>query len=105
MHRKNSDVGPFLRGLLMGGLAGSAVVLLAAPHSGKETRKQIQSKSAEIRDLAERTVDDVLNTFRTTTYDASGWAEELEGGHWAEELETGRWAEELETGRWANEIS
>ena len=62
MHQKTSNIGSFLQGLLIGGLAGSAAALLSAPQSGRETRRQIQSKSSEIMDIAERKVDDVLST-------------------------------------------
>jgi gas vesicle protein len=65
MHKKSSGVGTFLRGLIIGGLTGSAAILLAAPQSGKETRKQLQTKGAEIRNIAENTVDNVLDALMT----------------------------------------
>jgi gas vesicle protein len=39
-------------GLIVGGLIGASVMLLAAPKSGVETRQQIRSKSLELKDKA-----------------------------------------------------
>jgi gas vesicle protein len=71
MHKRTSGIGTFLRGLLFGGLAGSAAALLAAPQSGKETRKQLQTKGAEIRNIAEHTVDNVLDALMTPADETS----------------------------------
>jgi gas vesicle protein len=52
-HEHKNDVnqlGGFLAGLLIGGLAGAVAMLLLAPQSGKKTRTQIQEKSIELRD-------------------------------------------------------
>jgi gas vesicle protein len=46
-------------GLLIGGLAGAATMLLFAPQSGKQTRANIQLKSIQWRD---QTTDLVKNT-------------------------------------------
>ncbi len=48
-----------LLGLLIGGLAGAATMLLFAPQSGKQTRAKIQQKSIQWRD---QTTDFVKNT-------------------------------------------
>jgi len=50
----------FLAGLVLGGLAGAATMLLLAPQSGKRTRAQIQLKSMELRDQATEAVDGVV---------------------------------------------
>ena len=36
------NTGGFLAGLLIGALAGAAIMLLTAPQTGEETRKQIR---------------------------------------------------------------
>lgn len=48
--------GGFLVGLLIGGLAGAAAMLLLAPQTGKKTRANIQKKSIQLRDQATKTV-------------------------------------------------
>lgn len=52
-------------GLVFGLLAGAATALLLAPHSGKETRKQIQHKSIELRDQATGMVQDTVSQVRS----------------------------------------
>jgi gas vesicle protein len=56
-----------LIGLLIGGLAGAAVMLLFAPQSGKKTRAQIQLKSVQLRD---RTTDIGKKALAQVRYDA-----------------------------------
>ncbi len=48
----------FLAGLLAGGLAGAATMLLLAPQSGEKTRAQIQKKSIQLRDQTTEAVGD-----------------------------------------------
>ncbi len=52
-------------GMLIGGLAGAAAALLMAPQSGKDTRRQIQEKSIELRDRTTELVDDTMEQVRT----------------------------------------
>lgn len=47
-------------GILIGGLAGIVIMLLFAPRSGKDTRKQIQEKGIELRDQTNKIVEDTL---------------------------------------------
>jgi len=47
-------------GILIGGLAGVVMMLLFAPRSGKDTRKQIQEKGIELRDRTNKIVEDTL---------------------------------------------
>ena len=54
-----------LIGLLIGGLAGAAAALLMAPQSGKDTRRQIQEKSIELRDRTTELVEDTAAQVRT----------------------------------------
>ena len=60
----NSTAMYFLTGLLIGGLAGTAAMLLLAPQSGKETRDQIQAKGIELRDGASDTVEKTVEQVR-----------------------------------------
>ena len=53
-----------LVGMLVGGLAGAVTMLLLAPQSGKDTRKQIQEKSIELRDKTTEVVEDALAQVR-----------------------------------------
>lgn len=54
-----------LGGLVIGALAGVAAALLLAPQSGKDTRRQIQEKSIELRDRTTQLVDDTMTKVRT----------------------------------------
>jgi gas vesicle protein len=49
-----------LVGMLMGSVAGAVVMLLLAPQSGKNTRKQIQHKGIELRDWTTDIVEDAM---------------------------------------------
>jgi len=60
-----NQVGGFLAGLLMGGLAGAGAMLLLAPQSGKRTRAQIQLKSIELREQTTEAVEDALKQARS----------------------------------------
>ncbi len=51
-------------GLLLGGLVGSAVMLLVAPQSGRRTRALIQMRSSELRDQAMDAVEDAMKQTR-----------------------------------------
>lgn len=54
MSENNSDVGAFLAGFVIGGLAGAATALLLAPQSGPETRSQLASRSQNLRYTGEQ---------------------------------------------------
>lgn len=54
-----------LVGMLIGGLAGAVTMLLLAPQSGKDTRKQLQEKSIELRDRTTEIVEDAVAQVRT----------------------------------------
>jgi gas vesicle protein len=51
--------------MLIGGLAGAVTMLLLAPQSGKDTRKQIQEKGIELRDRTTELVEDTMAQVRT----------------------------------------
>jgi gas vesicle protein len=54
-----------LAGLLIGGLAGAVTMLLLAPQSGKDTRKQIQEQTRELRDRTTELMEDSVAQVRT----------------------------------------
>jgi gas vesicle protein len=63
-HPTNNVLG-VLVGMLIGGLAGAVTMLLLAPQSGKDTRKQIQDKGIELRDRTTEMVEDTMAKVRT----------------------------------------
>lgn len=80
-HNGNNTIS-LLSGMLMGGLAGAAVMLLLTPQSGKKTRAQIQHKGVELRDQATEIVEDAMTqvgkTAQQVTGDVRQKAEELQ---------------------------
>jgi len=52
------DLRGFASGLVIGGLAGTAIAFLTAPQSGRKTRAQIRQKTLELRDQAADQIDD-----------------------------------------------
>jgi gas vesicle protein len=62
-YRTNNTLS-ILIGMLVGGLAGAVTMLLLAPQSGKETRKQIQEKSIELRDRTNEVMEDTMTQVR-----------------------------------------
>ncbi len=48
MSEKNSDLGAFLAGFVIGGLVGAATALILAPQSGEETRNKIRETSGQL---------------------------------------------------------
>ena len=58
MAEKNSGIGTFLGGLLVGGLAGAVIALLNAPRPAQETRAQIRTKGIELKDTTEQKVEE-----------------------------------------------
>ena len=53
-------------GMLIGGLVGAVTMMLLAPRSGKDTRKQIQEKGIELRDRTNEIVEDTLTQIRSS---------------------------------------
>ena len=54
-----------LVGMLIGGLTGAVAMLLLAPQSGKDTRRQIQEKGIELRDRTTELVEDTMTQVRS----------------------------------------
>jgi gas vesicle protein len=65
-HPVNNALG-VLAGILVGGLAGAVTMLLLAPQSGKDTRRQIREKSIELRDRTSEMIEDTMAQVRTNT--------------------------------------
>ena len=55
-----------LVGLLIGGLAGAVTMLLWAPRSGRETRKQIRKKGLKLRDRTTKVLEDGMAQVRSS---------------------------------------
>lgn len=53
MEEKESDLGAFLAGFVIGGLVGAATALILAPQSGPATRQQLANMSADLRHTAD----------------------------------------------------
>ncbi|MBN2083614.1 MAG: YtxH domain-containing protein [Anaerolineales bacterium] len=54
-------------GMLIGGLAGAAAMILLAPQSGKQTRDQIRLKGIQLRDQVTDTMQNTLAQVRSET--------------------------------------
>ena len=63
-HDSKSTLGVLI-GLLVGSLAGAVTMLLLAPQSGRNTRKRIQEKGAELRHQTTELVDDTMAQLRS----------------------------------------
>jgi gas vesicle protein len=65
-NQKNScsQLEGFVAGLLVGGVAGAAAMLLLAPRSGKKTRADIKKKGKKLRKQFVRTVDEATAQVR-----------------------------------------
>lgn len=53
MSENEGDLGAFLAGFVLGGLAGAAAALIMAPQSGEDTRAQIVAKGDAYRRAGE----------------------------------------------------
>ncbi|MFA6411934.1 MAG: YtxH domain-containing protein [Syntrophales bacterium] len=58
--------GDFLKGLVIGGLAGAVIGILYAPKSGKETREEIGKKAEELLAKAKEEYEQALEKSRKT---------------------------------------
>jgi len=81
-----------LAGMVFGGLVGALTMLLLAPRSGKDTRKQIQEKGIELRDRTTEMVEDAIAQVRTKankiTMGAQDYGQELAVEHLENASET-----------------
>jgi gas vesicle protein len=77
MSDRDSDIGAFLAGFVVGGLVGAAAALLLAPQSGEETRTLIRDKSIELKGQVESSAADARAKVETAASDARTKAEKL----------------------------
>lgn len=59
---KNNGSFRFLAGLVIGSLAGVAIGMLLAPHSGPVTRRKIMRSAGEAKDQVAEVLDDLGET-------------------------------------------
>jgi gas vesicle protein len=62
MARDECMKGECMKGVIFGGLVGAALGILYAPKSGKETRKQICSRSEELMEKAKEQYEDLIRS-------------------------------------------
>lgn len=72
------NMGSFLAGAIVGGLAGMVLGLLWAPQSGEETRERIRQKSIEMQGAAEETLDEARTKAEAVAADIKRRAEALQ---------------------------
>ena len=68
-----------LIGLLIGGLAGAAAMLLFAPQSGEQTRAQIEEKGIQLRDQTTRNIKKAVAQVRSKTDQITAEVQEKAG--------------------------
>ena len=78
MSDRDSDIGAFLAGVVVGGLVGAAAALLLAPQSGEETRTMIRDKSIELKGQVESTASEARAKAEKLAQDAKSRAEDLQ---------------------------
>lgn len=81
------SVAGVLIGMLVGGLAGAVTMLLLAPQSGSDTRKQIQKKGIELRERTSEIVEDTLAQVRTSAQKLQVGVKDYGKLHAAEQLD------------------
>ena len=67
----------FIKGLVFGGLIGAGLALLYAPKSGKELRKDIKEKTAELKTDAEKLYEEAKEYTSDFMVDSLKKAEKL----------------------------
>ena len=77
MERRTLNFGSFLRGLMVGSILASVVVLFTAPQSGLETRQMLRDKGQEIRDKTGETVENAREQVETRLSDTRQLAEKI----------------------------
>lgn len=77
MEDKESDLGAFLAGFVIGGLVGAAAALILAPQSGPATRQQLANMSADLRHTADSHTREYRDRAETLIADTRNRAQHL----------------------------
>jgi gas vesicle protein len=75
---ENGSSMDFFKGLLLGGIIGSAVAILYAPKSGRETREDINKKKEELFTRAKEEYESALEKSKVSYDQAINRLKELE---------------------------
>jgi gas vesicle protein len=67
---RETPVFSFLAGLVLGAVVGAAVALLAAPNSGRVTRKRLGRAAGELQKSAGKQWDDLADDIKDRVGDA-----------------------------------
>ena len=70
MSENNNDIGAFMAGFVIGGLVGAATALILAPQSGEETRTQIATRGADLRQAGQERLEDYRSVAGSAVQDA-----------------------------------
>lgn len=76
MDEKDSEIGAFMAGFVIGGLVGAATALILAPQSGAETRAQIATRSDEIWRTGEQQFAEYRDIAQVKVQDTSSQVQE-----------------------------
>jgi gas vesicle protein len=76
----NNNTERFFIGMIVGAVIGSAIALLYAPQSGRETRALLKEKAEEAKDKAEEIIKEARVRAKKIIDDARGKAAELQEG-------------------------
>lgn len=109
-HAYTNNTKNVLIGLLIGGMAGAAAMLLFAPQSGKRTRAQIWLKSTQLRDRTAKNLNKAVaqvraktNKITTEVREKAGELKQLGQDKLVEQMD--RVSEALESGKTAVEAA
>ena len=76
--QSNGEFGAFLSGFMIGGLIGAATALLMAPQSGEQTREYLTERSIELRDRADKEVQQLRDEADRVVADARAQVSDLQ---------------------------
>jgi gas vesicle protein len=79
MTQKGNPIGTLFIGILIGGLVGTGVALLAAPQTGEQTRTMLRERGVDLRNRASSTVQDTRVKAEDVITKVRSRAEELTG--------------------------